>query len=158
MKRAAFASPSPVDDDGKRRFSTLKPTTKAMSRESSLERKPLKRKARRAKPGDDAARKAFVKRFVCVVGGRKCGPSDPHHEIDGHGENRKGMGQTAPDARTFPLCRKHHEDFHNGRGFCRGWSKQQRRYWQDQEIARFDKIWSEYQETGVLVEPLQAAI
>jgi len=123
-----------------------------------LERARFKRKLRRAKLGDDPARKAFVKLFPCVVGGKKCPPCDPHHEIDGHGENRKGMGQTANDARTFPMCRGHHEDFHHGRGFCKGWSKEQRRTFQEQEIERFQKIWAEYQDTGVLVEPLQEAI
>jgi hypothetical protein len=40
------------------------------------------------------------------------------------------MGQKSSDMRTFPLCRKHHHDFHNALGMFRDWDKNERREWQ----------------------------
>ena len=120
---------------------------------SSLPRKPIKRKKRKPKPGDDFPYKAFVKAQPCCVGGWKCGKSDPHHLIDGKGEARKGMGQTAPDRFLLPMCRSHHDQFHAGKGFCFGWDKAQRLTYQEQEIERLRSIWEDYRLLGVLQEP-----
>jgi len=158
VKRSPLLRKTPLRSKTRLVSTTRLERSSLLSRSAPMKRTRFKVKPRRPKPGDDPERKAFIKLFPCVVGGTECGPSDPHHEIDAQGEHRKGMGQTAPDDRTFPMCRRHHEDFHNGRGFCRGWSKEKRRSFQEAEIDRFNKIWAEYQETGSLVEPLQVAV
>ncbi len=68
------------------------------------------------------------------------------------------MGQTAADKDSFPMCRKHHEEFHGGIGFCKGWDKDQRRSFQEQEIERFNTMYAEQQELGVLQEPARRAV
>lgn len=98
---------------------------------------------------------AFLRLMPCVVKGTKCRNSDPHHPIDCEGERRKGTGQRAPDRFAFSLCRDHHEQFHHGTGFCKGWTKEQRRDWQVQENERQRAIYLEFKETGVLVEPVR---
>lgn len=130
-----------------------------MKRTTMLRKTPLKAKRRRARPGDDPKYKAWIRSFPCVVQGpRPCKRADPHHIIDGRGEQRKGMGQTAADKDCFPLCRAHHEDLHHGTGFCKFWSKEKRRIFQEQEIERFNEMWRDFVELGVLQEPLRKAI
>jgi len=121
-----------------------------------LERSPMKRKRRRAKPGDDPAYKAWIKTQPCVV----CGSLevDPHHLINGKGEARKGMGQTVPDRFLLPACRRDHEDFHHRRGFCAGWDDAQRLTFQEQEVERLRAIWDDLHLLGVLQEPARKAI
>lgn len=148
LKRARF---------GKKAASA--PDAKTSMRSKPMRRTRLKVKRRRAKPGDNRKYKAWIKGFPCVVvGSKRCGRADPHHMIDGHGEQRKGMGQTASDKDCFPLCRRHHDDLHDGTGFCKGWSKEKRRIFQEQEIERFQAMWRDLQELDVLQEPLREAI
>lgn len=118
----------------------------------------MKRKRRKPKPGDEPAYKAFVKTQPCVVGGPRCGKVDPHHLINGKGDAKKGMGQTAPDRFLLPMCRAHHEDFHHLRGFCRGWDDAQRLTFQEQECERLRIIWDGIQEHGLAIEPEQRRI
>jgi hypothetical protein len=118
-----------------------------------LERAPFKRKHRRAKMGDDPKYKAWVKTQPCVIHGDECGRVDPHHLINGRGEARKGMGQTAPDKFLIPMCRAAHEDFHNRRGFCSGWDDDKRLEFQESEVDRPRAIWRDLTELGVLQEP-----
>jgi hypothetical protein len=136
----------------------------ALERKSALvTRKPLarvsfKRKDRRPKPGDNPAFKRFVKQMPCAVGGWKCHEVDPHHIINGKGSDRKGMGQTAVDRNAFALCRRHHEEFHDRRGFSKGWDDAQRLTFQEQEIERLNRIWDDHTELGVWQEPLARAV
>lgn len=66
----------------------------------------------------------------------KCdGPVEAHHHT-GH----RGMSQKNDDEKTFPLCHRHHMDFHDARGMFRPWSKDARRMWQDQMVAKYDRI------------------
>lgn len=155
--RVQMWEPREFDASGNRRFSTFaRPTIDKALASKLLTRKTMKRKPRRPKPGDEPAYKAFVKSMPCVVGGLRCGPADPHHMIDGRGEARKGMAQTAGDRFLLPLCRAHHEDLHAvDRGFCAGWSKEKKRAFQEAECDRMRALWAEYQETGLLIEPLQ---
>lgn len=147
-----------------KRTSSLVSTTRLkasqlLTRGNSLKRTVMKRKPRRARAGDDPKYKAWIRSFPCVVPGlRPCKRADPHHIIDGRGEQRKGMGQTAADKDCFPLCRAHHEDLHHGTGFCKFWTKEKRRIFQEQEIERFNEMWRDFVELGVLQEPLRKAI
>lgn len=154
LKRSSELRAKSIDPKtGKIRFSTFSKPTK-----ETLRRTRMKWKRRRPKPGDDPAYKAWIRRFPCVVGGKRCGQADPHHIIDGTGDQRKGMAQTAADKDCFPLCRRHHDDLHDGTGFCKGWSKEKRRTFQEQEIERFNEMWRDQHELGVLQEPERKAI
>ncbi len=52
-----------------------------------------------------------------------------HHHTGG-----RGRGQKADDERTFPLCWKHHNDFHSATGGFRDKDKAWRREWQDRMV------------------------
>jgi hypothetical protein len=45
------------------------------------------------------------------------------------------MGQKAPDTNAFPICAKHHDEFHRASGYFRYWSKADRREWQDSHLT-----------------------
>lgn len=160
MIRTGFKPPARIDPKtGEVRFSTFKKPVKAMlGTTKPIERTAMKRKARRAKPGDEPKYKAWIRLQPCVVGGELCGPADPHHVIDGHGGARKGMGQTAPDRFLLSMCRAHHNQFHAGTGFCKGWSDGKRREFQMQEVERFRAIWRDLQDLDVLQEPQRKAV
>jgi hypothetical protein len=67
-------------------------------------------------------------------------PSDDLGPVDGRGTSRK------PDDRTcIPLCRRHHEDRHQARGFFAVLSKEARRLWRLAAIARTQARWRTYQ-------------
>ena len=139
------------------RRSQLKATS-SLAGGSTLKRAAMKRKPRRAKPGDDKPYKAWIKTLPCVVGGPACGKVDPHHLIDGKGDEKKGVGQTAPDRLLLPLCRAHHDQFHDRKGFCRYWDREKRHTFQQQEVERLREIWRDLNELEVLQEPARKAI
>lgn len=60
------------------------------------------------------------------------GVTTAHHHT-GH----RGLSRKSNDRRTFPLCAKHHDDFHTGSGYFSGWSKEERRIWQDVMVERY---------------------
>jgi hypothetical protein len=133
-------------------------STSSLNRTAMLRKTPLKAKRRKPKPGDEPLYKAWVKTQVCAVGGARCGKVDPHHLIDGKGDAKKGMGQTAPDRFLLALCRKHHDAFHDRKGFCRGWDDAQRLTFQEQEAERLRAIWADLHLLGVLQEPARKAV
>src|SRR6185295_8558196 len=97
---------------------------------SSLKPSTFKRKARRARAGDDPAYLKFIRRLPCVVGerfGRCVRRIDPHHMVGGKGHQKRGKSQTVSDRNTLPLCRRHHDDFHAERGVFKGWTPEERR-------------------------------
>ena len=63
------------------------------------------------------------------------GPTVAHHHTHG-----RGIGQKVNDERTFPLCDRHHKDFHDARGLFREMNKAARRAWQDMMVERYDRI------------------
>lgn len=152
MKRSPLLRKTPLA-----RTSSLV-TTKPLARVSALKRTALKRKPRRPKPGDEPRYKAFVKTLPCCVGGLRCAKADPHHLIDGNGDARKGMSQTAPDRYLLPMCRAHHELFHAGKGIFAGFDAAQRLTFQEQECERLRSIWADLNEFGVWQEPMRAAV
>lgn len=125
---------------------------------SALKRTALRRKPRRPKPGDEPRYKAWVKTQPCCVGGLRCGRADPHHLIDGKGDARKGMGQTAPDRYLLPICREHHNLFHDGKGIFAGFDAAQRLTFQEQECERLRSIWAGIKDHGTAQEPMRLAI
>lgn len=158
MKRSALLRKTPIARGGSPLVRS-KPLARAAfkPRAKALERKPLKAKRRKPKAGDEPAYKAFVKKQPCCVGGLRCGRADAHHLIDGDGEARKGMGQTAPDRFLFAMCRRHHDEFHDRKGFCRGWDNAQRLTYQQDEVSRLRAIWDDLRLLGVLQEPERKA-
>ena len=59
------------------------------------------------------------------------GPTDAHHRTGA------GLALKANDRETFPLCHKHHMDFHSGRGIFRDWKRETRKTWQQAMIDRY---------------------
>lgn len=159
MKRTELKRKTPLK--AKKRLESkpqLVTRKKKLERGSSLLRKtPLKAKRRRPKPGDDPKYKAWIKTQPCVVGGKRCGKVHPHHMINGDGDARKGMAQTAPDRFLLPLCSRHHRNFHDGKGFCQGWDEARRKTFQEDEVFRLRAIWRDLQELDVLQEPTREA-
>ncbi len=151
MKRTELKRKTPL------RARTPLVSTTRLASSMLLTRSPLKRKPRRPKPGDEPRYKAFVKTQPCCVGGLRCGKADAHHLIDGDGEARKGMGQTAPDRFLFAMCRRHHDEFHDRKGFCRGWDDARRLTFQQDEVSRLRAIWADLTDLDVLQEPTRKA-
>jgi hypothetical protein len=110
-------------------------------------------KERSAEQGGDPEYLGFIRGLRCCVYGTAA-PSHAHHES----EAGRGKGQKAPDRRTMPMSFRAHREWHDHTGFCRGWSKLQRRAFQDAEIERCLAMHAEWKATGVLVEPLQKAV
>lgn len=50
------------------------------------------------------------------------------------------MGQKSGDREVMPLCAKCHRDFHDGNGKFDGWTRAQRRLFQDLAIERVLRI------------------
>lgn len=65
------------------------------------------------------------------------GRVDPHHDTHG-----RGMGQKTDDERAIPLCRKHHDEFHDGHGFFEHMDKAARHEWHDRAAAEY-KPWDD---------------
>lgn len=127
----------------------LKRTT--LLRKTRLKAKPPKK--RTVEQGGDESYLRFIRSLPCVVYGT-APPSHAHHKVAGG----RGKGQKAPDRETIPLSPRAHDEFHAGRGFCKGWSKERRRDWQDQEIERLQALHSTWVEFGVIEEPIRRAI
>lgn len=156
MKRSALVRKTPLRAKTRLESRSKLVTKRPLARVSELKRTAMKRKApkvRAAERGGDAAYLTFVRSLPCCVYGAAA-PSHAHHEIGGG----RGKGQKAPDTRTMPLSFRAHREFHDGTGFCKGWSVEKRMEWQSSEIDRVRAIWLEFVETGVIVEPQQIAI
>lgn len=73
-------------------------------------------------------------------------PAEPHHSTNGStvalresssGKQiggRRGKGQRCNDDQAFPLCARHHRQFHDLSGPFRDWTKQLIRAWQDEQV------------------------
>lgn len=80
-------------------------------------------------------------RCVCQPCASKC---EPHHStvapVNAPGERmktsgRRGKSQKSADYYAFPLCPRHHGQFHRLAGFFDGWSKIDLRTWQTRMSA-----------------------
>ena len=54
------------------------------------------------------------------------GPVDPHHPKHG----RVGAHLKPADSTAFPLCRRHHTEFHSLQGYFFGWCRERLKEWQ----------------------------
>lgn len=87
----------------------------------------------------DSAHLSFLRTQLCAA---RLATSEALTECDGHIEAHhhtggRGRGQKTSDHRAFPLCLKHHRDFHAAAGVFRDWTKAERRAWQDAMVERF---------------------
>lgn len=69
-----------------------------------------------------------IRGMLCAMTGeriavRNCdgcwGPTEANHATYGV----RGKGQKADNSLLFPLCLKHHTDWHDGKGYFWGWPK-----------------------------------
>lgn len=87
--------------------------------------------------GENRAFVAFVHTLKCRMWMQDpCeGPLQAHHA------GSRGVGQRAPDDTCIPLCRRHHQAWHDLLPPFRGMSRDERRAWRDAQIewvrARF---------------------
>lgn len=97
-----------------------------------LTRRWIPRTKRRARAGEDPAYLARVRLLVCVA--RYL--SACHGRIEAHHAGRRpGIGRKAHDHTAVPLCSAHHTDWHQAAGAFRGWQRDRRREWADEQIA-----------------------
>ena len=59
------------------------------------------------------------------------GPIEAHHRTGA------GLALKASDHEAFPLCQKHHRDFHDSKGVFRSWTKQEKKEWQAKMVERY---------------------
>ena len=59
------------------------------------------------------------------------GPVEAHHRTGA------GLALKASDHEAFPLCQKHHRDFHDSKGMFRSWTKQEKKEWQLKMVERY---------------------
>jgi hypothetical protein len=79
--------------------------------------------------GGDELYLRWIRSLPCCVCGHRP-PSDAHHSTGA------GMGLKAPDREAMPLCRPHHQQFHELRGPFDGWSHSHKKLWQEQQVER----------------------
>jgi len=87
------------------------------------------RHTKQQKREGDPAWLAWVRNLPCC----SCGappPNHPHHSTGG------GMGMKSGDRETMPLCFRCHRAFHDGSGKFDGWTRAQRRLFQDPAVER----------------------
>lgn len=89
----------------------------------------------------DSGRLAWVRQQPCVVCGQV--PSEAHHRTGG------GMALKNPDSETFPLCTRHHREFHDAAGAFKGWGKRDRSRWQKAQASLCDQHYLHLQDTEV---------
>lgn len=82
----------------------------------------------------------WVRQQPCLL--RRLGDCDGAVEADHAGE--RPYGQKCDDGRALPLCRKHHRDRTDSRGFFRAPDREAqfaRRLWIDRAIAATRRLW-----------------
>lgn len=102
-----------------------------LGRSTPLRRKRWMRRRppRRLRTGDPVYL-ALVRTLPCVARELTAcsGPHEAHHA------GRRGIGQKSKDRETCSLCRSHHRHFTDHTGPFRGWTRAQRRLWQDANV------------------------
>jgi hypothetical protein len=85
--------------------------------------------ARRVAPDRvrDKAHLAKVRALPCIVGLTYPGCKGPNQAS--HDDAGKGIGLKTSDLTCCSMCAKHHDEWTNHRGWCRGWSRESRRVW-----------------------------
>ena len=131
--------------------SPLPRSTKPLSRKTQLARcKPLPRKRRKPKPGDDPARLRWTRRQPCCA----CGHAAPNHAH--HPRHGVGMAQKAPDSDAIALCASDprtgrlgcHDALHRRQGRFRHMAAWQVMCWEMARIAEHQERYALYRAQG----------
>lgn len=96
-----------------------------LKRETPMRRTKMKRSRPKANPaGSDPKHLAAIRRYPCCV-------CFSRHNVEAHHSTvGRGLSQKTSDHETIPLCRVHHREFHDAKGFFDGWDKAERKDWQ----------------------------
>lgn len=88
-----------------------------------------------------------MRRQPCASCGATALPIEPHHHTHRYSESasrgRQKGSRRSHDRDAFPLCVKCHRQFHDERGSFAGWTKLQRRQWQDAQVALHQKAYDQ---------------
>lgn len=109
----------------------LKRRTALVTRKA-IKRTAIARRATRPKPGQDKEYLARVRLMPCV--GARLSSCEGHGVDPHHAGRRPGVAMKAPDASAIPMCRHHHDRFHDAQYPFKDWNKERRREWQDEQI------------------------
>lgn len=125
-----------------------------LSRRAGLKRSPMRRRrgstsySRRER---DMDRMGWVRTRPCCVadpGGVAWTGSTPPDACSGpveaHHAGARGLSHKAGDETCVPLCDHHHDDFTERRGIFSGWPRGAARTWQDEQIARCQRLYEEH--------------
>lgn len=126
-----------------------------LRRQAGLKRSPMRRRrgstsySRRER---DMDRMGWVRTRPCCVadpGGVAWPGPRPPDTCSGRGQahhaGERGLGKKAPDSTVIALCDHHHDDFTERRGIFSGWPRGAARTWQDEQIARYQRLYEEHQ-------------
>ncbi len=99
---------------------------KPLQRKTPMRRTWMKRKPRRASKRHDSPYRAFVRSLPCCVCHATRNVEASHVSL---GPNDKGVGLKSHDRQCVPHCggpRGCHGQWEERRGFCKGWTKDER--------------------------------
>jgi hypothetical protein len=99
-----------------------------------VKRSQLVTKKRRKRQGDDPRYKRFIESLPCCAPGCEDGCQEPAVVV-AHHKTGAGMATTAADREAMPLGWWCHQHFHDNTGPFKGWTKPQRRDWQNRQVA-----------------------
>ncbi len=121
----------------------LKRGTKTLQRKTRLRQKSKTKKyARRARDSD----------YMLFILSQSCW-AYPHGKpcegrVQADHAGTRGLGVKAPDNTCIPLCRKHHGERTDYRGYFKNWKGPQMREWNDRAIRYFQKLYADYVALG----------
>lgn len=112
-------------------------TRKTPMKRSRFVKRPLPKRA--PERGGDVDYLAWIRMLPCA----RCGVNGISHA---HHSTGAGMGLKSDDRDAMPLCSPHvdgrmtkpgcHREFHDNRGLFDGWTREDRRIWQELQVAR----------------------
>lgn len=141
MRRSAFRKPSwhpgsPTSSLTRSPLGSGPMPLSSLSRGKPIERTRMKRRPTREKVGrTDKKYRRYLSRLPCCVCGLEP-PTPVHHER----KKTTGLALKEPDSRAMPLCDARtgvngcHNDFHEGKGFFRRMTGEQKKAWMEQTI------------------------
>lgn len=88
--------------------------------------------------GEDPDRVHFLHSQACAC--HPC-PAPPREIEVNHPTYGRGLSQRGNDKDSFPMCGKHHRQFHAGKGYFEGWSREKRRAWQIEQAQKYQGIY-----------------